>query len=197
MIRKYTEAEMLSLYKRRLGLYESRTGGVVSRQDGSHVDEYLLTELRGWYSSMLRSTNAELLPVEDVVNEIPSKLYVDESTAEVCLPTRGIRLVGIKLPAWRQEITTFYQPDSDMAMMQRNKYLRAGISHPVVVVDAGKAIIYGVERPKLNLDDDAYPTVASLPTLLREPIEVESLKMVVEPADGEYLFDDSLLLTIH
>lgn len=197
MIRKYTEAEMLSLYKRRMGLFEARNGGVVSRQDGSHLDEYLLTEMRAWYAQQLQTADIALLPVEDVSDEIESKLYVDESTAEIILPARGVRLAGIKLAEWNHEVTTFYPSDSDMAQLQRNKYLRATIRHPVVVLEQGKAIVYGVERPKMNLDPTVPQPMIVSAEFIRQPIEVESLRMVAMPTDGEYVFDDTLLLTIN
>ncbi len=197
MIRTYTEEEMLSLYKRRLGLFEARNGGIVGRQDGNHLDEYLLTEMRAWYANLLRTADVGLLPVEDLSSEIDSSLYVDNATAEISLPARGIRLVSIKFKEWKQEVRFFYTPESEMAQMQKNYYLRATTRNPIVVVDRDKLIAYGVSRPTVDIDPSTPEIASATPQITPMKKSVEKLLMIAEPTDGTYRFDDSLLLTIH
>lgn len=197
MIRTYTEAEMLRIWKNKLGLFEAASGGVVTRQDGSNLDTYLISEIRAWYADVLRNADIELLPVENLAEETDSATYVDASTAELTFPERGIRPVGIKLGEWKREVARFYSPDSDMARLQRTPLLRASSLSPVVIIDKRKFIIYGVDVPQYQADASVLSSSSALESraINFTPV-IDVLNMVARPAEGTYVFDDSLLTSI-
>lgn len=185
MIKKYSQLEMLNIWKRKLGLKSSyRSVGI---SDLSELDKRLLQDIDAWYDEVLHSAPVEKLPREDLAGEAYST-YLTDNSVQVLLPARGIRLVAVKLREWEVEESETVSPWSDTARLQRNKLTRATSEDPVIVARPGKLILHGIRDP-YSEEEPSGPI--KVPGLAKPELQV--LEMVVRPEDGSYVMDQSIL----
>lgn len=191
MLKTFTQSEMLTYWKRRLGLKASPV--LAGENDLTEVDRKLLDDIDIWYDDVLLSAPVEKLPVRNVAPDVIA-YYVDDNSAEIALPDECLRLVSVKMRDWEGDETEAYSVYSDIARLQRNRLTRATIDEPVVVRRPGRLVVHGLNAPVA-----AY-AAADKPSVKHEAA-LERLEMVVRPPEGTYILDRTLLkhsqLTIH
>lgn len=197
MIRRYSKSMLTDLWKLRAGITTLDCGCSVSRQDGSDLNSLIEYDIEKWYANLLLTAPVELLPVEDIATEA-AELYLGDNSALIKLPDDGVRLVAVRCLGWNYDLTSFVSPNSDIARIQRNPLLRASTNNPVAVLDGRNLLVYGVMPPDNVVvapqnSDDAEPQLSVDSDLNPLSKVLKSLKMIVKPPEGFYIFDDSLL----
>ena len=168
------ETEMLALWKQLMHLDTPRRDCSVEWDDGIDVDALLLTHIKQWYAQQLNTASHNLLPVQDVKNEVT--LYANPDGIVVATPPQCcVRPVEWKLDGWQRSVTTFLEPSSREAMVQLNKWTRGGACNPAVI-DYGSRLL--------------------LVSAAVTPPQLITARCVVRPADGTYQFHAHLLSTI-
>lgn len=191
MLKTFTREEMLLYWKRRLGLRVSAKPQV----ENSEVDQRLMDEIDIWYDDLLATAPADKLPVEDVSGDSAVR-YIDENSARIDYPSRGVRLVALRMRDWKADEVESVSPYSDVARLQRNRLTRATTDEPVVVSKLDCLEAHGLEGPA----SVAVPDESEMPAAAPRPI-IDKLLMVVRPEEGTYVLDRSLFkgqtLAIH
>ncbi len=174
MLISKTKAEMVAEWRLRKGLLPPATSGGGNREDGLEVDALIEREVKSWYYRILDTANPELLPMKDIADDVTVEQGADGS-AEIELPEGCRRVVGVKLEGWRRCARIEADPDSVEARMQVSPYICGGCWQPVAVKNGRRLHLYSSaqNRPRL-----------------------EFLRCVMEPDDGTFKFDESLLGTI-
>lgn len=186
MLRKYTEQEMLSYWKRRMGLEAS--GSVGGEKNLTELDRKLLDDIDIWYADLLENAPADRVPTEDVATEVSCR-YTSENSALITLPPRGVRMVSVKMADWSSDEVESYSIYSDVARLQRNRLTRADTDSPVVLRRPGHLEVHGLRSP---LEEGISPRGAFVGPVGSTP-QLESLTMVVRPEAGTYVLDPTLL----
>ena len=168
-----TESEMLDLWKQVMRLETPRRDCTVEWDDGIDLDALLLTHIKQWYAHQLNNAPVELLPIENLANQVP--ITTRDGIAIATVPQQCVRPVEWKLTEWQRSVTQFLDPCSHEAMIQLNKWTR-GQSHNPAILD------YGFQMLMMS-------TSTSNPQL-------ELARCVVRPSDGSYQFHADLLSTI-
>ena len=191
MLKTFTRSEMLTYWKRRLGLKASPV--VAGETDLTEVDRKLLDDIDIWYDDVLLSAPVDKLPVRNVAADVIA-YYVDDNSAEIAIPDECIRLVSIKMNDWDGDEPETYSVYSDIARLQRNRLTRATTDEPVVMRRPGRLVVCGLNPPVATLAGSDKPAV-------KHEASLERLEMVVRPPEGTYVLDRTLLkhsqLTIH
>lgn len=191
MLKTYSQSEMLTYWKRRLGL--SVSSPLSTGEDLTQLDLKLLDDINAWYDDILAEAPPEKLPVEDV-GPVTAARYISDNAAELTPPSRGIRLVALRMADWSSDEVESYSVYSDMARLQRNRLTRATADDPVVLHRPGHFEAHGLPSapaivkpvtPPAGGSDGVQP-VPSIP-------EITHLMMVVRPPEGYYTLDTTLL----
>ncbi len=164
---------ILNLWKQVLLLDTPRRDCSVEWDDGIDLDSYLMTYINQWYDHMLTTAKADLLPIEDVKDNVV--LNAVEGMIEAVMPKHCIRPVEMRLHGWKRSVTEFLQPGSHEANVQLNEWTRGGIYMPAVIDYGDRLVMTRAGSSSLRLD------VA---------------RCVARPADGSFKFHGSLLDTI-
>ncbi len=165
---RYTEDELLALWKRRMGLLEQDCGCVVTHQDGADMDVLLRERLRSWYAEMLRGAPAELLPLREVSGEIQRITFGEDGRIRFHLPAEYSRVVSVKVGGWTLDVKRFEKAGSRRDRLALWPGLEPTEDEPLVVV-AGRMV-------------EAAPVG-----------ELGELWVVAGPEDGSYELDEALL----
>lgn len=165
---------MVAEWRLRKGLLPPATSGGGNREDGLEVDALIEREVKGWYYRMLDTADSRLLPVADVADQVSATKQSDGSVL-LELPDGCRRVVAVKLGGWRREAKIIEDSDSAQARLQASPFVCGGSCQPVAIKSGRRLHLYSSadENPRL-----------------------EYLLCVIEPADGTYLFDESLLSEI-
>ncbi len=182
MLQRYLPEEMLDYWKRRLGIAEASGVCKVVRRDAAALDAKLADDLQLWYSSLLEEADPRLLPVDDL-SDLAQAEYADDSCVRVVLPARGIRLVRVEMRGWDAPLSRFVSPNCRLGRVQANPLTRNGRADPVGVLYDRELRLYGV------MPRHEFSTPGQTP--------LTGLYMVARPADGSFVFDDSLLRQAH
>lgn len=175
MLTHYSYQELSEIWLLKMGHIPLRTDTSLSRVDGYNLADLLQLEINQWYLNLLDSAPLDMLPVESVATDVKN-LSVSDGIVTFDLPARCRRPVAVKLGDWRVAATPFTACDNPrLAALQQSVYTRGGACHPVAVIEGRKLMLYS--------------TSAAAPVL-------EQLDAVVEPAEGDYILDPSLLSTI-
>lgn len=187
MLKTYTQSQMLTYWKRHLGLKAS--SAVRDEADMTELDLKLLDDIDAWYEDLLCEAPPEKLPVADVADTAPVR-YISDNAAEILFPANGVRLVDVKMKEWQCAEAETFSAYSDVARLQRNRLTRATIDEPVIIRRPGRIEVHGLETPSLpEIKEDTYFShIAALITPT-----VSSLRMVVHPPEGTYVLDSTLL----
>lgn len=172
-MKTYTETEMLAIWRSRLGFDEVHTGCTVESFDGHDVDSRIRQAMRAWYLRLLDTAQARLLPCEQV--EAASTQVYGRRQLLIRLPDRCRRPLRMHADRWCSAAS----PDSSERTLVDLQRLASPFGWP----------------------DDSCPIVCLLPdgAVVAAPLEPDndfSIYAVVEPADGSYTLDESLLDTI-
>lgn len=162
---------MVAEWRLRKGLLPPATDGGGNREDGPEVDAIIEKEIESWYYRMLDTANPEFLPVRNMADEVSVATRADGSM-EIELPEGCRRVVGVRLEGWRRCAKIVDNPDSVEARMQVSPYICGGTWQPVAVKMGRRLHLY---------------------SSMRERPQIEYLMCVMEPDDGTYIFDESLL----
>ena len=168
MIKQFSEDEMLRIWRDRAGYADARCDCVVEYVDGVDNDRRLLADIRRWYADLLLNAPVDLLPTENLATEATVTKISDHS-ARIDLPSRGVRLLGLRFKGEEQEVTTFYSPGSRVERRYSDPSVR--------MYSRQIAIAYGRSVEVVGGKCD----------------ELLSLRMVANPKDGAFVFDESLL----
>ena len=168
-------AEMLALWKQQLHLEPTRRDCVIEREDGIDLDAWLSTKIDIWYASLLLNQPYELLPVEDVKNDV--MLSVNNNGIVIAtLPQHCARPVEWQLSGWQRSVTQFLNPADAEARVLFNTWTQP-CSHNPAIIDYGNRLLLfsrvGNSAPQLVL-----------------------ARCVVRPSDGSFTLHRSLLETI-
>ena len=173
MMMNLSELEMLNLWKLHHGYSTPRRDCSLERDDDAEIDSLLLDEMRAWYANVLLTTSPDLLPVEDV-SEDCTVTKMAEGMVEMKLPSRCVRVIAVRLSAWKRDATAIHAAGSEADFRQSVEWLRGTVQHPVAIAGEGNVLrLYTV------------PAGAEA--------EAEKVLCVVRPADGSYQFAQSLL----
>ena len=173
MMMNLSELEMLNLWKLHHGYSTPRRDCSLERDDDAEIDSLLLDEMRAWYANLLLTASPDLLPVEDVSNDCTVTKMAD-GMVEMKLPSRCVRVLAVRLSAWKRDATAIHAAGSEADFRQSVEWLRGTVQHPVAIADGGNVLrLYTV------------PTGATA--------AAEKVLCVVRPADGSYQFAQSLL----
>ena len=170
-----SESEMLNIWKNLLGLEPHLCGCTIEREDGANVDARLITRMRQWYASLLLSAPENLLPVEDVKDEL-ALMVADNGVVTAIVPPQCVRPVEWKLAPWKKSVTLFLQPGAPETAYLHNEWTRPGIHHPAAVDFGNRILLFSLPDGELPIMDMA--------------------RCVVRPADGTYKLHSSALKTI-
>lgn len=187
MIKEFTAAEMLTLWRRSFGLAPSP--GVGGFSDATELDALLMAQIEVWYDRLLREARPELLPVADLGGQTVARLLTDNS-ADIPFPQRGVRPLRLRMEGWERDVTAFAAPESLTASMQRLRYARACPEDPVAILYPGRIEAHGLVAAASLADP--LPAQERVPAARPAPA-IEMLEMVVRPPDGIYILDTSLL----
>ena len=168
-----SESEMLALWKQVMHLDTPRRDCTVEWDDGIDLDALLLTHINQWYAHQLNNAPSHLLPIEDLVAQVP--INTRNGIVIATIPVQCVRPIEWKLAEWQRSVTEFLDPCSHEAMLQLNEWTRGGASNPAI-------IDYGFQMLMMS-------TAGASPQL-------ELARCVVRPADGTYQFHGDLLSTI-
>lgn len=174
MLVRKTKAEMVAEWRLRKGMLAPVTAGAGNREDGLEVDSLIEREIDRWYFGLLETAPAEYLPLKDFAAEVEPTLNADGSV-ELELPEECRRVVEVSLSGWRRCAKIVNGIDSPAARMQSSPYIAGGSWQPVAVRNGRRLRLYSSSGATA---------------------QVERLICVAAPADGTYLFDESLLGTI-
>lgn len=206
MLRTYTQAEMLALWRRRCFLTNP---GIVSADNDAAIEAQLLDAIRQWYARLLLSERASLLPRENLVKEAKVE-YLSANCALVTPPKRGVRLLSLRMSGWNAPALSYWLPGSAMHRLQSCFATQATTDAPVVVHTDSGYLVFGLsvpDTPVVTPPDRPAPDPAATggdtradtanegivsPPLAGTSVLTE-LWMVASPADGSYILDDSLI----
>lgn len=170
-----SESEMLNIWKNLLGLEPHLCGCTIEREDGANVDARLITRMRQWYASLLLSAPENLLPVEDVKDEL-ALMVADNGVVTAIVPPQCVRPVEWKLAPWKKSVTLFLQPGAPETAYLHNEWTRPGIHHPAAMDFGNRILLFSLPDGELPIMDMA--------------------RCVVRPTDGTYSLHSSALKTI-
>lgn len=176
MIERFTIGEMVARWKLRMGLEPLRTDGVALRIDGFDIDALLEQYIYDWYTELLQTAPVHLLDITEQADRCVIE-DVTDGVVRVKLPTGCRRVAEVRLRGWKRGVVPTDSPSEALQNLLSNKYSLPGAESPVAILRNDILLLY------------------SLPTSQTDG-EVESLRCVMEPADGSIILDTSLLSTI-
>lgn len=206
MIRRFTEGELIELWKQKRGLLPSSQ--IKTQDQYTPLDKRLALEIRQWYAKQLLTAPYHFLPVADIKNECECR-YIADNCLEVKFPQNALRFVEIKLPEWSRPMRTVVRPPHPLALLQRFQLSEASTTIPVIIDTWPTLHIYGVVAEKeepgvVGGEDDKAETVSLLSQLEAPDIgnsevsiykkpKISRIMAVVQPQEGVYEIDDLLL----
>lgn len=172
-MKTFTESEMLAIWRSRLGFDELHTDCSVESFDGYDVDSRIRQAMRAWYLRLLDTAQPRLLPCEQV--EASSTQVFGHRQLLIRLPGRCRRPLRMHADRWCSAAA----PDCSERTLLDLQRLASPFGWP----------------------DDSCPIMCLLPdgAVVAAPLDCDdtfSIFAVVEPADGAYTLDESLLDTI-
>lgn len=171
-MKTFSKAEMLALWRRRLGFDERRNDCTVEVYDGREVNDIITDAMRSWYLRLLDSAPLRLLPAARIsCTAAPAGIH----TMSISLPESCRRVTAVEAPRWDFPAV----PDS------------SGRAQEAISLAAGP----------FGGPSDARPVVADdgSRTLLAAPLDAGDAFTVTgisDPGDAVYILDESLLDTI-
>ena len=218
MIEKFSEDEMVEIWKRRLGLTAS--AGLELTHDDNRLDRKIREDIKIWYARLLQEAPPELVNCEDVAAECRVTAKGD-NCAQIQLPDRAVKVVSVKMADWDLPEHRTWSPYSNRARLQMFVPTRATPETPVVVEIHRTLYAHGLKtglyaadfearrsensgQPPEEPEEDEVPYTtgylsffgADVPPYRPVP-DLESLYAVAFPADGSYAFDSMLIERIH
>lgn len=184
MMVMYTEEELILKWREAHGLAPFE--GALESDGEAQMEAMIREKLRNWYARLLLEAPVERLPQQ----EMSSAVREGKKTANGMmfkLPSRGVRVVSVKLPEWEEPVSVFHKVGSYAHRRQRDLWLRSGEKDPVAVIDGSMMYIYGTEPITASLSEgDAKEKVGA-----NFGARLEHLIMVAAPEDGTYEFDEA------
>ena len=174
MIVKYSEGDLLNLFRYQLGLPQSRRSATTKNY--TRMDRKLLSILRSRYLRMLATEPPALLPLADI-GSLCTLTPAGPNAYLATVPDSMMQPVSVRLSLWERPVYRFHDPGSVTALRQQYPLLRATHRRPVAVRTPSGFILHGLPA------DAAMPS-GTLPTL--------SLEAVTLPADGSFIFAPQL-----
>lgn len=170
-----TADELLSRYKL-LGFYEPMLdSAAVELSPGVDLDRLLMMQIDAWYARQFHEAPKEILPVSEIAPLLTPERLPD-GAAGVMLPEGTVRVISVMMDGWKRYAEIVSDPASPRARAQTNRYSRGGCSNPVAVATPdGRMTLYTPPPDKLALT---------------------SVKAIVMPESGTYLFTPALLATL-
>lgn len=172
---KYTQAEMLDMWKLKLHIAPLQTNCSIIRSDGIDIDALLILKINEWYSNLLNTAPHQWLPVEDISNDIFVCLSTD-GVASIKLPDYCVRPIEWRMEGWKQSVTEFLEPNHPIALQQSNLFLRAGCENPVATINGNILNLFSIPAGAGGTVDMA--------------------RCVIHPTDGNYIFATCALASI-
>ncbi len=167
IMRSFTEEELLTEWRRRLGLLSQDCGCLVNRHDATDLDALLRGRLRSWYASLLGRAPSALLPQRDIAGEAV-QMENGDGWQRIELPASCGRLVSLRLEGWQRSVCRTEAPGSAAEEIARFPGLEPTADQPLALAE-GRLI------------------------WARPAGRVRELVMVMPPVDGSYMLDESLL----
>lgn len=173
-MKHFTSAQMLALWRRRLGYDAVRTDCTVEAVDGHDVDTLIATAMRAWYLRQLDEAPASLV---NTARAIPASVSsLGAGVMQAVLPAACRRVIAVTAARWNlpARLVDARSPEATALMSRiRSPYAMPGDSSPLAVIAPDRLYL-------LPLDEgDAFVIDA-----------------VIDPGDQSYIIDESLLSTI-
>lgn len=170
-----TPSEFLERWKL-LNLYEPMPADAeIEYATGLDLDRLLMMQAEAWYVRQFSESPREILPVSEIASILTPERLPD-GAARVRLPERTIAVVSVEMEGWHRPALIVDDDDSPIARSQSNPFSRGGIHRPVAVVHK-----------------DASLTLFTPPM---DKLSILSLKAILRPEKGVYLFTPELLSTL-
>lgn len=177
---------MIDLWLLREGLAPSPA--LTGIEDHTRLQEIIRDEVRIWYGNLLLTAIPSLLPQEDIAEEV-SAVYRTRNAALLTLPRRCVRPLVLRMEDWTYEVCDFPLVDAGTSSREM---LRALCSTPhtphAYLRPDGVIEAHGLDRDPAW---DQYHTPLMKPSQ-KVPV-VSTLTAVCRPADGSYIFDQTLV----
>lgn len=181
MLRHYTAAELLAMWKRRKGLAASPV--FCGNADLTQFDAMITARLESAYATLLRTADAGLLPCEDLADQCTAE-YTSDNSAQISWPARGVRPLAVRLDEWQFPLREFISPQSLRALCQRLPESSATVLDPVAVLYERSIEVFG-------LCESQVMPIASMPAYRPTP-QLAQMLMVCAPQSG-FELDNSLI----
>lgn len=173
MIKTFSSDELLSIWRRRLGLDTVRTDCSVKVYEGIDLDDLLRRSLRQWYLDLLDSAPHHLLPVSDIASEATVNNAFDTTWSDIQLPASARRPLSVRLKGWNVETNVISHDEaSNILCRMASPFGRPGPNAPLAI----------------RRENGISATPASDSVL--------SVRVVNDPGEAEFILDESLLSTL-
>lgn len=142
----------------------------IESADQSELDRMLLREIDAWYVKHLMTLPVEQLPLTDIAAKVSLSRSAD-GVGRVTLPDSALRVVSVEVEGWKEPAIIVRDPSSPLALAQHNRFSRAGVNNPVVVLGHDRRLrLYSIP------DEDARLT-----TLLVAQLPVDGVYSLTQP----------------
>ncbi len=165
-----TSEEFLALWRLRRGLEPLRNDCRIVRTDGIDLSALERTEMESWFAIQLREAPVDRLVPVDIGASV-SVGRLPDGAGLIELPEGVARVVAVDMEGWTRTARIVSDRADPLRDAQLHPLSRGGANAPVVVVEPGRLRLY-TPRPGATLT---------------------RLSVVMEPMDGFYTFDSSLL----
>lgn len=160
-----------------LAHYEPLPAGVeIEYSTGLDLDTLLMMQADAWYASRFSEAPREILPVSEIAPSL-TPVRLPDGAARIALPDGIIDLVSVMVDGWYHPASIIRDPDSAVARAQCNPFCRAGSHHPVALYSRSGRSLTLFTPPPGN-------------------ISLTSVRAILRPEKGVYLFTPELLATI-
>lgn len=174
MLTTYTENALCEMLKQHSGIYTSASGMEIITQQGMNINERFRNFLDAWHKEQLLTANPDLLPVQNISQEMSGVATACNNVGVISLPDAVFRVVGIKMPEWPITVSRFIDAESPEGERVRLNPFAASVSRPKVLIRNNTVWLYrtSVKEGRLPLSE---------------------ISVVMKPQPGVYRFDNRLL----
>lgn len=169
----YTKSEMLSLWRRSLGLETVNNSCTIEAVEGLDVDNIIIDYMRRWYLDLLDTAPAHLCPVTNAARQ--ATVSLQDMFGLIVLPKGTRRVLSVKLSSWlRQVVVQSAEEAAGRIARLPSPFGRPGVNDPLAITGADGLHVYPAGK-------DAG---------------IDILMVIADPGEELYILDEVLLSTI-
>ena len=149
----------------------------IEKSAGVGIESYIESKLPEAITQVFLVAPDTLLPHVDATDLLIPEKHQNGS-GQILLPKDVLRFTLLKMKGWDRAATIVYDPNSSVAMLQKNPYTMAGRAKPVVVLKNGnngdKILCYYSLPPEVRKHEIEEALYVKIPDL-NVPIEIPEL----------------------